>query len=391
MQLLLLSSLLATAVLAEVPTAAHQEIAGDAIARPVLITSVAPVSTPTLSFTTSLASEVTTKKAGVLCQLCIDEVLALINEVLNDILNGVILNSCGKLCNGIKNNATKELCTVACDVVGIKKLVEYLNSTDPDEIYICSEIKLCEMGNCTGHGDGSSCLDITSLTAPPVVTIDAAVNVIAAINVTEPLATGMTRIQIIFPPDKKGQSQVQQTDQLNLNWPAGVQSLEVQIPSGTLAGVGNYSVSVEVCEGSCGSIKPHTSVYDKKDVKFEAVRHGPGPGPTPPPPPGPPAPPAPPGSTHYGDPSHGPCLSDEEKVQITGLAGDFCSPKCSGSTCPSDLPTGTTAQPRCVLETSGSKTPTQCALMCKGAGATGCPDGASCKAIQGLGICTYND
>ena len=81
MQLLLLSSLLATAVLAEVPTAAHQEIAGDAIARPVLITSVAPVSTPTLSFTTSLASEVTTKKAGVLCQLCIDEVLALINEV----------------------------------------------------------------------------------------------------------------------------------------------------------------------------------------------------------------------------------------------------------------------------------------------------------------------
>jgi len=328
-------------------------------------------------------------KGGVLCQLCIQEVLILINEVLNDILNGVILNSCSKLCGAIKLNKTKELCTIACDVVGIKKLVEYLNTTDPDEIYICSEIKLCEMGNCTGHGDGSTCLAINKMTAPPIVQVDAAVNVQVDIDVTQPLATGMTRIQTIFPPDNKGESQVVQTDDLNVNWPAGSGSLTVQIPEGTLTGIGNYTVTVEVCEGSCGSTKPHTSVYDKKGVKFEAVRHGPGP--TPPTPPGPPAPPAPPGTTHYGDPAKGPCLNDEQKVQITGLAGDFCSPKCSGSTCPSDLPTGTTATPRCVLETSGSKTPTQCALMCKGKGATGCPPNASCKAIQGLGICTYDD
>jgi hypothetical protein len=97
------------------------------------------------------------------------------------------------------------------------------------------------MGNCTGHGDGSTCLDISSITAPPVVSIDAAVNVVATIDVKQPLATGMTRIKVIFPPDKKGQSQVEQTDQLNLDWPAGKHNLEVQIPEGTLAGVGNYS------------------------------------------------------------------------------------------------------------------------------------------------------
>ena len=123
-----------------------------------------------------------------------------------------------------------------CDHDNPSDATRYLNSTDPDEIYICSEIKpvktficthslhdnpppplpcialpyctcprrekdepcllvrvltlgrhallpmtslmlsfhhctrnrLCEMGNCTGHGDGSSCLDITSLTAPQV-------------------------------------------------------------------------------------------------------------------------------------------------------------------------------------------------------------------------------
>jgi uncharacterized protein YunC (DUF1805 family) len=113
--------------------------------RPVLITRVAPVAATTVSTTVSInlaGLAGSTKKSGVLCQLCIDEVLALINEVLNDILNGIILNSCGKLCGAIQNNATKELCTIACDVVGIKKLVEYLNSTARFLLCVCGNVGL---------------------------------------------------------------------------------------------------------------------------------------------------------------------------------------------------------------------------------------------------------
>lgn len=57
---------------------------------------------------------------------------------------------------------------------------------------------------------------------------------------------------------------------------------------------------------------------------------------------------------------------------------------------------GATAKPECVLETSGSNKPTQCALICTPA-ADGsrvqaeCPSNASCKAISGTGICTYDD
>ena len=43
-------------------------------------------------------------------------------------------------------------------------------------------------------------------------------------------------------------------------------------------------------------------------------------------PPSPPTPPAP-TSTHYGDPAAG-CMTDEVAIQIQGVNGDFCSPKC---------------------------------------------------------------
>ena len=45
-----------------------------------------------------------------------------------------------------------------------------------------------------------------------------------------------------------------------------------------------------------------------------------------------------PATAHYEDPNAGPCQSGETAVQITGIAGAFCSPTCTGSTCPSDVP-----------------------------------------------------
>eukprot|EP00439_Symbiodinium_sp_Y106_P052612 s640_g7.t1 len=67
--------------------------------------------------------------------------------------------------------------------------------------------------------------------------------------------------------------------------------------------------------------------------------------------------------THYGNPSTG-CESDEVAVRVSGLSGDFCSPKCdSQGTCPSDVPKGDTATPECALRTStGDK---YCGLICQ--------------------------
>jgi len=121
-------------------------------------------------------------------------------------------------------------------------------------------------------------------------------------------------------------------------------------------------------------------------------------GPSPPGPSPGPSPPGPSPSTHYGDPKDG-CLSDEIEITIQGLSGDFCTPKCGlFKPCPSDVPVGVTASPNCALQ-DASTSDQYCALICsptalikdqKAADAQ-CGTNASCKPIQGLGLCTYDD
>lgn len=119
---------------------------------------------------------------------------------------------------------------------------------------------------------------------------------------------------------------------------------------------------------------------------------GPSPGPSPPTPPSP-------GSTHYGDPYQGSCMSDEVNITITGVQGAVCSPKCTGliikNKCATDVPTGVTAEPTCALQDSASEEK-YCALICSPdtditeAEDAQCGTDASCKAIQTVGICTYD-
>eukprot|EP00469_Lotharella_globosa_P013507 CAMPEP_0167788324 /NCGR_PEP_ID=MMETSP0111_2-20121227/9972_1 /TAXON_ID=91324 /ORGANISM="Lotharella globosa, Strain CCCM811" /LENGTH=134 /DNA_ID=CAMNT_0007680179 /DNA_START=40 /DNA_END=444 /DNA_ORIENTATION=- len=96
-------------------------------------------------------------------------------------------------------------------------------------------------------------------------------------------------------------------------------------------------------------------------------------------------------STHYGDPKAG-CESDEISAQIQGISGDFCTSKCSlVKACPTDVPAGVTAKPQCALQTpTGDK---YCALICSPSSKDGgqCGTNASCKAISGVGVCTYDD
>ncbi len=101
---------------------------------------------------------------------------------------------------------------------------------------------------------------------------------------------------------------------------------------------------------------------------------------------------APANGPHFEDPKPSGCQSDELSVQIEGIAGDYCSPYCSSSQpCPTDLPDGTTATPECVVETQGSSTPTNCALICDPSQSNQCPQNATCKPISGIGVCTYDD
>jgi len=123
----------------------------------------------------------------------------------------------------------------------------------------------------------------------------------------------------------------------------------------------------------------------KMNPSFPVVKAAPGPAPGPSPGPSPPSPPSPPpspSSPHYEKP---PCQADEQSVQVQGLQGVTCSPKCQGTSCPTDVPAGTEAKPQCVLQdTAGDK---YCALTCF---LGGCPPGATCRHSGFTGLCMYD-
>ena len=99
-----------------------------------------------------------------------------------------------------------------------------------------------------------------------------------------------------------------------------------------------------------------------------------------------------PGDPHYGDPATG-CRSDEADTTIDNVSGDFCAPSCDiFDPCPTDKPSGVTADPECVLR-DPTDNKQYCALVCSVNGASDqCDVNASCKTIaKGIGICTYDD
>jgi len=106
------------------------------------------------------------------------------------------------------------------------------------------------------------------------------------------------------------------------------------------------------------------------------------PGPSPGPAPSPPPPPAP-ASSHYEKP---PCQPDEVEASITDLGGEVCAPECTGMSCPTDTPEGSTAKPQCALQdaSSGKR---YCALTCFKT--KSCPKGAKCAKQGFMGICVY--
>merc|ERR1719174_2099005 len=104
---------------------------------------------------------------------------------------------------------------------------------------------------------------------------------------------------------------------------------------------------------------------------------------------------------HYEDPNvSGGCRDDETgPISIQGIDGSICAPACGfAKPCPTDACGGATATPQCALQDqSGDKF---CALICSPdtlewnlrAGDAQCGGAkASCKPIQGLGICTWDE
>jgi len=105
--------------------------------------------------------------------------------------------------------------------------------------------------------------------------------------------------------------------------------------------------------------------------------------------------PAPPSPKKYERPINGLCSRGEFDVTIKGVPGSMCLPKCHRKwmifdVCPM-VPTGFIADAECLVETSGGTR--LCVLTCDIEDPESCQpgEGCNCRAIEGIGLCTYND
>lgn len=345
---------------------------------------------PRFSITTSL------KKPEVdLCDTCIQFAGAGINELLNLILDKGLTGSCNKLCGALGKQlpGLQKACNIICEVEGIKAFINWIEHSDLSPIYDCQEINICKFND---HGDAEIVdFGVTPLSGPQAtnfaVKLDwATKNGTSTGEIRFGIQT-MDHQQLDIPSVYLPDTTVGDKFTLTLNVDTTPSAPTCDPSQQTCEGwfFGKYNLTALVCEGECGDTKhPHTSLYASANSSFIITKGPPAP-PGPPGPPGPPPPPAPPGTNPWADPNAGTCPNGEKPVQVTGLKGSFCSPVCKKtSDCPA-APTGTSATPECVLELSGSQTPTNCALICAN-GAT-CPAKASCKSIQGTGICTFDN
>jgi hypothetical protein len=139
---------------------------------------------------------------------------------------------------------------------------------DPDPIYICMELNQCPIVD-TAAGR------ITSLSVQPTTAKHGdTVNINLIFQITNATGVGEVAFAVIPPQSDGGQGAGDASlfDQL----PAGSYSMQFQVP---LKGggqnepwtAGTYQVQVAICEGSCGSIHPHSYTMDMKMTTFKII------------------------------------------------------------------------------------------------------------------------
>jgi len=187
-----------------------------------------------------------------MCELCIQEGVAYINILLNEILNNGIIYDCGDLCQTyLPNKYEQDFCDVMCDGVGIYEFIELLMTTDLDGILIygCEEIDACPISVC----NGTCMVPLNFVAKPNPANVGTTVQFLFTVNITQPW-TGTGVLRFLFDgPDVQGGG-----DQLIAGGigPVGVQQIEIKYStkgSKKNGGYkpGNYQATITICNGDC--------------------------------------------------------------------------------------------------------------------------------------------
>jgi len=200
------------------------------------------------------------------CSICIQAAVLEINILANEILNGVIVDSCEELCNYLAPYG--EIAVMSCNAVcigfGLDEFISYLENEDLDPIWYCEILDMCTIDDCQGD-----CLDIPMyVTQPDKIPFGGTVNQYFTVWIKKPWnGTGMFRFIISDPVQG-----VQEDDELIDGGfgPVGKVTYELQIPTAEAQLTQNVTIQTQImiCNGECGSSHPHSRIFADPTSSF---------------------------------------------------------------------------------------------------------------------------
>lgn len=207
-----------------------------------------------------------------LCETCVTFAQQTIQQLLDLILKGGLVGGCSKLCTALADKTkipfVKVACEAICTKVGIKAFVKLIEKANLDPIYFCELVNLCPVND---YGDAK----ITSFTVAPQSGPQGLFTFSLAYTSNNGTGTGEFAFNV-----KTLDGVLWGGNFLHMAAPAGKYSRSFELnavpdprcdPSKQPCEQwipGQYDVKLSLCNGICGSTRPHSAIYDTAMTSF---------------------------------------------------------------------------------------------------------------------------
>ena len=193
-----------------------------------------------------------------LCPTCANLTGQVLNQLINALLNGGVVGGCNSLCSNLDNKLESTVCNMVCDIAGIKAFAWALEKADLDPIYMCQLLKICP------HSDLGKA-EIKELSVNPTTGKLGDTFIIAVgFEVFNSTSVGTFHVAVDGPGASKSQTQ-----SLNEGFEPGQYSLDIKYATSQKNNLpGPYNVTIEMCDGTCGSNHPWSGLLDQGATSF---------------------------------------------------------------------------------------------------------------------------
>jgi len=193
------------------------------------------------------------------CPVCVTFMGQSLTELINIIANIGVVASCTQLCNYLQSEMEIVVCDTLCSGVGITIFVELIKAMEPspDPIYICKEMDACSSSLYASVKITKFDVDPTSGLKGTKFALDGLYSVLNS--------TGTGQINLYL--QEKGGNQTNIYSQLIEDLAVGFYDLKNTVVTDQFS-TGKYSVTFEICEGTCGSTWPGTKTLASTFTNF---------------------------------------------------------------------------------------------------------------------------